>query len=116
MSIWQTSPVSQTPGIQLTRWSIFEVPYDEHDSSSHFVGVNITEGGEGRVSSEIKSFDRETLSGGTASGRRYSLVGKPGHSMDAMYVWNSWKYINKVSNEKEVDLDYFCSKISTPRE
>lgn len=113
MSVWQTSSVEVTPEIVLTRWSIYEVmPW----GSFHFVGVNITEGGEGRVSSAIRSFDIETKLGVTDSGRIYELRGSPGANMDALYVWSVWKKINKVDEEKEVDLDYLCSKLSVQQE
>lgn len=113
MTIWKTTPVSKTPELVLDRWAIFEaLP----GPSYHFVGNNLTEGGEGRVSSDIASFDGETMTGVTRSGRVYNLTNVEGPSMDARYVWNAWKRINAIEEDKRLDLETFCSKISTPRE
>ena len=116
MTIWKPTSVSEVGGLRLDRWSIYEVPNKDGEPTYHFVGVNLTEGGEGRVSSAIQTFDPRTMTGVTASGRAYFLVGDGGTSMDAMYVWSAWKRINKVEGEKLLDLETFCSKISTPRE
>lgn len=95
--IWETSPVTEVPEINLRSWRVIEI----EDGTRHFIGYNETEG-EGRVSSAIKTFDKKTMRGLTRSGRVYQLVGSAGFNGDAMYVWNRWKQINKVEVEKDV--------------
>lgn len=116
MPVWKPTSVSEVGGLRLDRWSIYEVPNKDGEPTHHFVGVNLTEGGEGRVSSAIQTFDPRTMTGVTASGRAYFLVGEGGTSMDAQYVWSRWKEINGVKEARLLDLDEFCSKISTPKE
>lgn len=98
--VWRTSPVTETPEIQLSEWQIWETETGER----HFVGWNLTEG-EGRASSAIQTFDKDTMRGITRSGRVYELVGPPGHDGDAAYTWNRWKTINKVISTKDVTAE-----------
>ena len=60
MSIWGPTSVSDTPVLELRRWSVFQ----DEKGERHFVGYNITEG-EGRVSSTIVEFDAATDTGRT---------------------------------------------------
>lgn len=86
MSIYKPSPISITPELVLVSWKVFEVSSDYWESiSRHFVGYNITERS-GRVSSEIKKFNKRTRIGTTRSGRSYLLQGPDGIDLDAMYV------------------------------
>jgi hypothetical protein len=101
--IWKTTPVDQTPSIELKDWMVVEVSPPGTDR--HFVGYNITEG-EGRTSSKIVSFDKNTKIGTTTSGRKYKLVGEPGMNGDAVYVFNKWCKINSVESYKDVSEDY----------
>lgn len=101
MSIWRTTPVSQTPCIELGSWIVYETETGEH----HFVGRNLTEGS-GRVSSSIQSYDPETKIGTTNSGRKYQLIGDSGIDGDALYVWDHWKDINGVVTFKDVSSQY----------
>jgi hypothetical protein len=91
--VWNTTPVTETPELNLSQWCVFELA----DGNRHFVGYNETEG-EGRTSSKIVQFDKDAMRGITQSGRVYQLVGNPGHNGDAMYVWGRWKQINDVEN------------------
>jgi len=95
--IWKTSPVSETPELELSSWRVMQTETGER----HFVGYNLTEG-EGRVSSAIQTFDKDTMRGVTRTGRVYQLVGSPGFNSDAMYVWGRWKRINEVTEELDV--------------
>ena len=101
MSIWKTSPVERTPVLGLAQWSVYQTETGER----HFVGYNVTEG-EGRVSSAIVDFNRETKQGRTSSGRIYQLVGDPGHNGDAIYTWGRWCEINRVSEQRDVTEEY----------
>jgi hypothetical protein len=90
--VWKTTSVTETPELNLSQWCVYEI---DDNKDRHFVGYNETEG-EGRVSSKIVQFDKESMRGITASGRVYQLVGNPGRNGDAAYVWARWKQINDV--------------------
>jgi len=97
MPIWKTTAITETPEIVLAQWRIYESDIKER----HFVGYNLTEG-EGRVSSAIQTFDENTMTGITRSGRVYKLQGAPGWNSDAEYTWNRWKHINSVESSEDV--------------
>lgn len=97
MAIWTTTSIEETPEIILDQWSVREL----FDGDRHFVGVNLTEHREGRVSSKIMEFDPQTMCGRTRSGRIYKLVGYPGNNSDAEYVWNAWVGINIIMNNDD---------------
>jgi hypothetical protein len=97
MPIWKTAPVNDEPGISLLQWSVLET----HDGTRHFVGADerdLT----GRVSSEVVTFDRLTLRGQTRSGRIYQLIGQPGWSSNAEYVWKCWRKVNSVTSYTDI--------------
>ncbi len=92
MTIWRIAPVSEDPGVTLSHWRIMETS----DGTRHFVGADnrdLT----GRVSSEVVTFDHLGLRGETRSGRIYQLIGEPGWSDNADYVWKRWCAINQVA-------------------
>ena len=101
MPIWRVSAVSDEPEICLQCWSVFETERKER----HFVGQNM-DCGTGRVSSAIQTFDAESRTGVTRSGRRYVLVGGPGHHDDATHTWAMWKMLNDVRQSKDVTTEY----------
>lgn len=102
MTIWKATPISNTPEINLNSWRIFEVSSELWPKvTRHFVGYNSTNQ-EGRVSSEIITFDPAEARGVTNSGRVYQLRGRPGLNSDAEYVWNFWKSINKITQVTDV--------------
>ena len=109
MPVWKTTPVDDEPEIILGSWSVRELP----DGDRHFVGYNYSHGGEGRVSSQILEFDPETLKGRTRSGRVYQLEQHgAGINLDAEYVWNQWKVINRVEDYKDITEEFLvlCEK------
>jgi hypothetical protein len=101
MNIWKSTDVEDVPEIELIDWIVAELP----DGSRHFIGYNITEM-EGRVSSKIITYDKDTKIGITRSGRRYKLSGKSYLNSDAIYVWDYWKQVNDVIDWKDVSIDY----------
>lgn len=104
MSIWKTLTIEERPHIILTRWRIFEVWSENEDPTTrHFVGYNCRDS-EGRVSSAITTFDRDSLTGITDSGRIYKLSGESGYDPDAEYVWGRWVSINRISEFREIGI------------
>lgn len=78
--------VNQQPILTLVAWRVFEVNPGE---TRHFVGWCV-ENQEGRVSSEIQSFDKVNGLAVTGSGRQYRISGEPGWDDDARYTWGRW--------------------------
>ena len=103
MPIWRTSSVDETPVLELASWMVVEVTPPGTDR--HFVGYNLTEG-EGRTSSKIVDYNKETRVGTTRSGRQYKLVGEPGCDGDAVYTFTKWCKINAVESYEDVSEDY----------
>lgn len=92
MPIWRIAPVIDEPGVSLSRWRILETA----DGTRHFVGADNRDR-TGRVSSEVVTFDPQSLRGKTRSGRIYQLIGGPGQSDNADYVWKRWCELNSVT-------------------
>jgi len=102
--VWKTNPVSTEPVIELVKWNVFAVLAPNGvDYDSHFNGYNTSEY-EGRVSSKIMAFDKETMIGTTRSGRQYRLTDLPGYDGDASYVRDRWLSINKLTEKDVTDV------------
>ncbi|MBU9517615.1 hypothetical protein KTE45_03950 [Burkholderia multivorans] len=97
MPIWKIAAVSDEPGVSLIRWSILETD----DGTRHFVGIDERDS-TGRVSSQVVTFDRLALRGETQSGRVYQLIGQPGWSSNAEYVWKCWCEVHGVPSYTDV--------------
>lgn len=112
MSVWSATSVDQTPKIKIIRWTIREITKSDQlpINTHHIVGYNSTEG-EGRVSSAIESFDKETLVATTGSGRLYQLNTDPAINMDAEYVWQRWCQINDVQDWIDVTDQYYIDPL-----
>ncbi|OXI92266.1 hypothetical protein CFB48_37240 [Burkholderia sp. AU33647] len=100
MALWKIGPVAAEPEVSIVRWRVLEID----GGTRHFVGADERDFS-GRVSSPIVAFDHRTLRGKTQSGRVYQLVGQPGRSDNADYVWQCWcegagvESISDVTNE-----------------
>lgn len=103
MSIYRPPPPDEVPEITLLRWRVYRVPAKDGGHTDHFVGYNRS-WMEGRVSSEVKTFNTETKVGATRSGRLYALSGEPGMDSDAEYVWHAWKYVNEITDDQVEDV------------
>ena len=110
MAVWTTKPVSEQPEIILSNWRIFETP----EGTRHFVGKNLTGNGTGRVSSAVTVFDKTTMTGVTSSGRVYQLLGDPGFSGDAAYVWGVWCAHNGVYSCNDITSDFSLAPLADP--
>lgn len=90
MPMWKPGDHSK---VYLSSWNIKVV----EDGRMFFCGYEL-DYLQGRVSTEIKSFDKETRTGVTRSGRIYELVGNSGYNGDAEYVWGGYKAVNNLPN------------------
>jgi hypothetical protein len=100
LSIWEAASVSEVPNVELSRWQVAQLP----NGNRHFIGCNLTEGREGRVSSRIVRFDAPARAGVTESGRVYRLFGRPGRYAEAANVWKKWLRINGHDPAECVDV------------
>lgn len=110
MSVWRASSLATCPSVTLRDWCVFEAHGTANDEKPtvHLVGYNIEES-EGRVSSDVISFDIATHRGTTKSGRIYELRGPPGLEGDGAYTWERWKTINRVIKVVDVAARFFAS-------
>ncbi|WP_431274650.1 hypothetical protein ACQ858_22070 [Variovorax ureilyticus] len=106
MAIWSIGPVVEEPEVELVDWRVYGLRGVYGDSvSRHFAGTCAAEGS-GRVSSGIQTFDAARHRGTTRSGRVYELVGRPGWSMNADYVWSAFCRIHPVQEVRDVTFEF----------
>lgn len=102
MNIWRPESVSEAPEVILSHWEVVELP----DGDRHFIGYNTLKL-EGRVSSKIVDYNKDSKIGTTRSGRTYKLTGCcTERNDDAEYVWGIWKQLNKITEYKIVSKEY----------
>lgn len=105
LSVWRPAPVEEEPEVILQSWRIVLVTSKLwKEQTLHLVG-QCTHPWEGRVSSALVALDVTTRCAKTESGRVYKLVGTPGISSDAEYVWNVWIARNKVTSWVPIELE-----------
>lgn len=89
MTIWKPEPIEQEPTISPLFWRVVDIKGDRHVVCYHY--------GEGRTSSKITNWVKETRIATTRSGRKYTLNKDAcGNHPDGEYVFHNWKYINKI--------------------
>lgn len=106
MTVWSIGSIERRPNVTLRDWAVFDVPLNGPDQpwTRHLAGWSC-EDRQGQVCSAVRRFDPLTASCVTASGRVYRLLGRPGMGMDAEYVWNRWKGIAGITEERDVTLE-----------
>jgi hypothetical protein len=104
------SSYEQEPIVELTHWSVYEVPLYGVDApwTRHFVGY-AEEMGLAQVSSAIVMFDREHGVGASASHRVFQLVGQSGRHLEAAALWTRWKSLNGVRTDRDITPGFFKS-------
>jgi hypothetical protein len=97
------STYDQVPIVELSEWSVYEVPLYGVDApwTRHFVGY-AAELGLAQVSSAILMFDRDLGVGATASRTVFQLVGHSGHNTKGAQLWARWKSLNGVQSERDI--------------
>ena len=105
MSVWATIPVLEQPALTLVRWAVFEVLQPE-PRTRHLVGWCL-ENVEGRVSSNIVSFDEKLMRGTTKSGRVYQLKDETNGLVDpiGIYVLKRWHRVNRTQSWMGVTVE-----------
>ncbi|SFT95543.1 hypothetical protein [Paraburkholderia aspalathi] len=97
MALWTIGSLASEPAVFISRWRVLEIDA----GTRHFVGAD-KRNLNGRVSSAIVAFDNKQLRGRTLSGRVYQLLGSPGRSDNADYVWRRWCVVNEVKSFSDV--------------
>lgn len=87
MSLWNVPDVEHDPVIHLDRWQVSRLAIGEM-AWDIFTGWDINNA-YGRCSTPIESFEPDSASAITRSGRRYVLVSSPGYDDDAWYVFEA---------------------------
>ena len=97
------SSYEQEPIVELTEWSVYEVPLYGVDApwTRHFVGY-AQELGLAQVSSAILMFDRDLGVGASASRRVFQLVGQSGRNSEGTGLWARWKALNGVQLDRDI--------------
>lgn len=115
MSLYIPPDTHEEPETLLEKWRVMVVER-RGETTMHFVGRVVGE--DGRVSSRIVSFDRESMTGTTHSGRKYRLVGGSGLDPDANYVRGHWLRINDAQEISAATLDeleaFLSADVSRP--
>lgn len=101
-SVWNTAPVSDQPEITLRNWTAYATDL----GTIHLVGYNVTDY-EGRTSTAVVNFDKETMRAVTASGRVYQLEGPPGYDSDGHWVWGTYQRVNKINSYTNVSDQFY---------
>lgn len=103
MPVWSIDSIEDRPDVTLRDWAVFEVPLHGPDQpwTRHLAGWSC-EDQQGQVCSPVEQFDPQTASCLTESGRVYRLSGRPGLNADPEYVWNRWKRIAGITEQREV--------------
>jgi hypothetical protein len=90
----------QQPEAILRNYAVYSA-----NDGHHFAGLNeIT--GKGRVSTVIATWDPDTMTGTTQSGRRYCLQGPPDESGVALAAWLAWSRPYGIAEFTDVTGDY----------
>lgn len=95
-------PLELQPEVELFCWQVFEVDGGTH----HFAGRK-TSTGSPRVSSEIKTFDLDSMQSITDSGRLYKLKGPPGVNQAVVQWVQRWCQQGLVTEFKLVTDEYW---------
>jgi hypothetical protein len=108
MSVWPIDSIEDKPNVMLRDWAAFEVPLNGTDDpwTRHLAGWSC-EDGQGQVCSAVQQFDPASGQCVTESGRVYRLLGRPGLNSDAKYVWQRWKRIADILEERDVTREVF---------
>lgn len=103
----------ESGNVSLRRWRVMEIASKDGVLSRHVYGHDITNN-LGRASSPIQTFDLETMTAITRSGKTYYLVGLPGSAKLGRAAWRKWCRENAVASERDVTDEYLnVNQVST---
>ena len=99
------------PIVELTHWSVYEVPIHGADApwTQHFVGFS-EELGLAQVSPAILMFDKDHGVGASASHRIFQLVGQSGRHLESTRLWTRWKTLNGIQKERDITPGFYRAR------
>jgi hypothetical protein len=100
-------------GPSMIQWTVREVEFKEHGVSRHLCGIV---NNYGRVCSPLQSFNEDTNTFTSRSGKIYNVAGDPGHNSEAEYVWNQWCRMNGVEPGEYIDVTHEYFNVSDTEE
>lgn len=84
--------------LDIARWLVKELP----DGDRHLVCLAL---GEGRISSKIISFNKDTMTFITRTGRKYhARCGGSAFNIAAAYTFEMWCAINNITIDEVLDV------------
>lgn len=102
MAIWKPKSKDEEPVTEPSAWTVMEATYENGDTENRIICYC----GEGRVSSNIVDFNKETRVATTKSGRKYVLYpNNERYNEDAAYVWE-WVCKRDKIIASQVTADY----------
>jgi ATP-dependent Lon protease len=106
LPVHRIAPAQDESEEVIISWSVKEVLFNDlSENTRHLVG-HIPRMGSERVTSAIKSFDRNNMQIQTMSGRTYYLTGQPGCNSAGDDAWEIWKEANNVKEDIDVTGQY----------
>lgn len=100
--LWPIESVVDRPEVALSRWRLYEISSAFSEAPTlHLVGW-ASETTQGQVSSPVHHVDPVSRRCVTRSGRRYRLIGAPGHCDDAAFIWGAWKQLNGAKEVRDL--------------
>jgi hypothetical protein len=109
MAFWSVAAIEIEPELSLLSWRVIQTERGER----HFVGIR-PDTRRARVSSAIRELDTHSMTGVSASGRRYRLVGPPGWTDDSAYLLMAWCLKYDVRTCCDVTAELLGLSESTP--
>ena len=96
------------PIVELTSWSVYEVPLHGAGApwTKHFVGYAEAQG-LAQVSPAILMFDPEHGVAASASHRIFQLVGECGRHPESELMWARWKELNDIQLHRDITPAFF---------
>ena len=93
----------QSPIVELSHWSVYEVPMYGLDApwTRHFVGF-VQALGLAQVSSAILMFDQDHSVGASTNHRVFQLLGQSGRHWECVQLWARWKAMNGIQVERDI--------------
>lgn len=110
MPVWIPESTEKQPEIQLDSWRIIRVKYKKEDDLTDDRLIGVVSDMSGRLSSDIKSFNKDRLEATTRSGRRYKLVGRNTLTSNGEYMLNRIKAI--AYSVEDVTHEYFDDDVN----
>lgn len=89
MPTWDLPTTTEQPSINLVRWTVIRIASNDGSLEADFLYGWDSQNNCGRASTNIVESNPAIQTVTTMSGRRYTLIGPPGHDPDGEHVFLS---------------------------